>query len=133
MRNMDEMLPQPLVLGHHLILEFCGCPYERLTHVEDVHNAMHEAALAGNCSIVGDYYHQFKPHGASGATVIEESHLTVHTWPEHGYAAVDFFYCGGNVDSEAVIEVLKHRFEPTDVSVTELTRGPLAPHAALPA
>ena len=61
--------------------------------VEPVRKAMLEAAEKSGASIVNDIFHQFNPQGVSGVVVIKESHLSIHTWPEHGYAAVDFFTC----------------------------------------
>ena len=80
-------------LGYHYFFEFYDCPFQKLSKVKPIREAMLEAAEKSGASIVNDVFHQFSPHGVSGVVVIKESHLSIHTWPEHGYAAVDFFTC----------------------------------------
>ncbi|RKZ27454.1 adenosylmethionine decarboxylase [bacterium] len=110
-------------LGYHLLLEFHGCPPETLEKVEYVEKAMKEAARVSRANVVDTFFHQFNPHGVSGVIVIQESHLSIHTWPEHGYAAVDLFTCSEDVDVEKAIEYLRSAFRPSSVSVVELRRG----------
>jgi len=68
-------------------------------------------------------FHRFAPHGVSGAVVISESHLTIHTWPEYGYAAVDLFTCGDTVSSEKAFQHLRSALESQQVSTMEMRRG----------
>ena len=62
---------------------------------------MREAAIAAGTSIVASVFQPFEPQGVTGVVVVEESHLSIHTWPEHGYAAVDFFTCGDSLPEAA--------------------------------
>ena len=110
-------------LGYHLLLEFYGCPPGTLGKVEYVEKTMNEAAKVSNANVVKTFFHQFNPHGVSGIIVIQESHLSIHTWPEHGYAAVDLFTCSDDVDVEKALEYLRSAFNPSSVSVVELRRG----------
>ena len=87
---------------------------------------MCEAALAAGATIVTKTFHTFSPHGVSGAVIIAESHLAIHTWPEHGYAAVDYFSCGP-VDCELAIRYLEEKFGAECVESKEVERGVLAP------
>jgi len=112
-------------LGVHIILEFFDCDPETLKDRRYVEEVMNRAARESNTHSVGSFFHQFKPHGVSGVVVIEESHLSIHTWPEHGYAAVDFFYCSDEVFPEKAIEVLKEGFKPKTVAKVVLDRGVL--------
>lgn len=84
---------------------------------------MREAAVRSEATIVAEEFHEFKPYGVSGAVIIQESHYTIHTWPEHGYAAVDLFYCGGTVKVENAMQVLRDRFQPTKIKVLIVRRG----------
>jgi S-adenosylmethionine decarboxylase len=59
----------------------------------------------------------------SGAVIIQESHYTIHTWPEHGYAAVDLFYCGGTVHVDKAVDVLRERFKPAKIKFLVVRRG----------
>lgn len=110
-------------LGRQIILELDGCPDSRLNVIDEVESAMVEAADAMGATIVGAHFHRFEPHGVSGVVVISESHLTIHTWPEYGYAAVDVFTCGEDVEPHAALSVLESRFEPRDVEHSEIERG----------
>lgn len=80
--------------GQHLLVEYHDCARDLLNDVAAVENLMLEAARAAKATVVGTVFHPFQPHGVSGVVVIAESHLSIHTWPEYGYAAVDFFTCG---------------------------------------
>ncbi len=111
-------------LGHHLLAEFSGCDAASLADLELVTTAMLQAATASGATIVTHSFHHFSPHGVSGAVIIAESHLAIHTWPEHGFAAVDFFTCG-HVDMEQGLAVLKKAFGATGETRLELERGPL--------
>ena len=68
-------------------------------------------------------FHRYNPQGVSGVVVIAESHISIHTWPEYGYAAVDFFTCGDAVDPYEAHEYLKKSLKAQDSHITELKRG----------
>ena len=85
--------------------------------------ALRDAAAAGGVTLIEVFVHQFSPHGVSGIAVIAESHLALHTWPEHGYLAADFFTCGDGADIDAIIGVLRDAFEAERVDCRYLTRG----------
>lgn len=80
--------------GHHLLLEFWGCDPEILNTRELIEPLMLAAIEAAGAHVVKCLFHQFTPQGVSGVVVIEESHMSIHTWPERGYAAMDFYTCG---------------------------------------
>ena len=84
---------------------------------------MREAAVESKATVVEQSFHEFKPYGVSGAVIIQESHYTIHTWPEHEYAAVDLFYCGGTVLVHRAVEVLRERFKPTRIKFLVVRRG----------
>ena len=110
-------------LGSHLLIELLGCDPDTLRLEDSVGVAMREAAVRSEATIVAEEFHEFKPYGVSGAVIIQESHYTIHTWPEHGYAAVDLFYCGGTVKVENAMQVLRDRFQPTKIKVLIVRRG----------
>lgn len=87
---------------------------------------MLEAARRSGATIIGHQFHQFTPHGVSGVVLIAESHLSIHTWPERGYAAVDIFTCGTTMRPEVAIAVLVAAFSCRDCHTTELSRGYVA-------
>lgn len=87
-------------LGYHLLVELYDCPHALLDDPLRVEAAAIEAARQAGVTIVQSVFHQFSPQGVSGVLVIAESHISVHTWPEKGYAAVDLFTCGKHASLE---------------------------------
>ncbi len=110
-------------LGHQIVAEFYSCDREILNDVDFVRNAMLEAARRTGATLVTETFHHFSPHGVSGAVIIAESHLAIHTWPEFGYAAVDLFTCGDSVSSEIGFNHLRQELKAGHVSTMELHRG----------
>lgn len=110
-------------LGSHLLIELFGCNGETLEKDDTVGEAMVGAARVSEATIVAECFKEFKPYGVSGAVIIQESHYTIHTWPEHGYAAVDLFYCGGTVKVRRAVELLKEKFQPRRIKFLVVRRG----------
>ncbi len=110
-------------LGRQIVVEYYGCAPEVLNNVAGIKRAMHEAALVSGATVVQEAFHLFNPHGVSGVVVIAESHLSIHTWPEYGYAAVDLFTCGDDVDPDAAFMHLKDKLGAGSFSAMELKRG----------
>jgi len=110
-------------LGNQIVAEFYYCYREHLDDVAYIQRVMTEAARAARATIVSRTFHRFSPHGVSGAVIIAESHLTIHTWPEHGYAAVDLFTCGERVDAQAAFAHLREALKAKQVSTIEIRRG----------
>jgi spermidine synthase len=108
-------------VGRHAICELWGASH--LNSVERAEQALRDAAAAGNMTLLDVVTHQFTPHGVSGVALIAESHLALHTWPEYGYVAADFFTCGENADIDAIIDVLREAFAAERADVRFLTRG----------
>ncbi len=110
-------------LGTHLLVELYGCEPRTLERVAYVENALVQAAHYSNAHIVSHFFHEFEPYGVSGVVVIEESHYTIHTWPEKRYAAIDLFFCSETVDAERALQVLGEVFKPEHVDVMLIRRG----------
>ncbi len=112
-------------LGRQVLVEYYNCNTETLNDRDRIASAMVEAANLSGATVVEEVFHLFNPHGISGVVVIAESHLSIHTWPEYGYAAVDLFTCGDEIEPEKAFEHLKQRLGAESVSVMELKRGVL--------
>jgi S-adenosylmethionine decarboxylase proenzyme len=110
-------------LGKHILCEFYGCDQACIADADRVREILLEAAEVAGATIVDSMFHQYSPHGVSGVVVIEESHLAIHTWPEHGFAAVDLFTCGESVDPWAGFHVIEEAFQAENSSSIELKRG----------
>jgi S-adenosylmethionine decarboxylase len=93
-------------LGRHYIAELFDCDREILDDREAIDRSMRSAAVAARATIIDAVFHRFSPQGVSGVVVIAESHLSIHTWPEYGYAAVDIFTCGEECRPEDGLDLL---------------------------
>lgn len=118
---MQSITSGPKYLGRHVLAEFWGCRnVDDPAHVE---LAMVRAAKASGATILNANMHHFgEGMGVTGVVMLAESHLSIHSWPEISYAAVDVFVCG-TADPHLAIESLKQSFMPTDTKVTEHMRG----------
>lgn len=110
-------------LGTHYLLEISGCPFQNLNDRNYVERTLLEAAETAGATIVTSAFHTFSPHGVSGVVVIAESHLTIHTWPELGYAALDVFTCGDEAMPEKAVKYCIDKFGATMHSYIEVKRG----------
>lgn len=108
--------------GRHILVEVYDCSFNALNDLHLIRTAMLTAAEEMQVTILSDYFHQFSPQGVSGAVVIAESHLTIHTWPEDGYAAVDFFTCG-EADPYKGFMTLARELGSATIKVVEMERG----------
>lgn len=111
-----------VTLGRHLIAELYGCDARALDDVERLRAGAVEAAEAIGATVLGVTFHEFAPQGVSGTVVIAESHISLHTWPEHGYGAVDIYTCGG-LDPRPAIELLGRVLGASALRVQEIRRG----------
>ena len=102
-------MSKPQFLGTHVLLELYDCPVELLRAPADSQQILLAAANIMEATVIESRFHAFSPHGVSGVVVIAESHLTIHTWPEHQYAAVDIFSCG-KLNLKAGLALLIERF-----------------------
>lgn len=112
-------------LGRHILADFYGCQVKDMNDTKYIQTCMHNAAIKANATIVQEDFHKFSPWGVSGVIVIQESHLTIHTWPEYSYASVDLFTCGEKVDPWAAFDYLRTMLKPNDVEYSDISRGHL--------
>ena len=110
-------------LGRHLLLELFDCDSDAINNLETVKAVLIEAARRAQATIVDVVFHEFNPFGISGVVVIAESHLSVHTWPEYRYAAVDIFSCGDVLQPEVAATYLVEQFAAERTAVVDVQRG----------
>ena len=123
-RKSGKSEPATFALARHLTVEFYDCDPAILADADKMEQALLKAADASGATIVESQFHTFQPQGVSGVVIIAESHFTVHTWPEHDYAAVDLFTCSHNLDFEAAIKSMTASLESGGVLVSaDLHRG----------
>ena len=110
-------------LGRHLLLELKNCNEEVLDDLDFLKDCLNEAAIQCGATVVGESFYHFSPYGVSGVVNIAESHISIHTWPEYRYAAVDVFTCGESVEPEKAVKLITERLEAKNSSLIELRRG----------
>jgi S-adenosylmethionine decarboxylase len=110
-------------LGTHLLVELKDCECKKLDDIQYIQGAMVIAAAVSGATVLDFSFHEFNPQGVSGAVIIAESHLTIHTWPEYGYAAIDVFTCGDECDPWKAAEYLEKVLESKKKIIKEYNRG----------
>lgn len=110
-------------LGRQLLIELQDCDKEVLNDLGFLRDAMVTAAVDCGAVVLGESFHHFNPQGVSGVVIIAESHLSIHTWPEYGYAAIDIFTCGTSVEPEKAAEALIEKLGAKNHSLMEIQRG----------
>ncbi len=107
--------------GTHLIIDVYGGSH--LDDIEHIRQMMHDAVTAAGATLLHTHLHHFTPNGGvSGGAVLAESHISIHTWPERDYGALDVFMCGDSAPEKAV-EVIRAAFQPSHLAVDTHLRG----------
>ena len=110
-------------LGRHIMVELSECNVSVLRDVDQVRKILVAAAKEANAEVLQTAFHRFAPHGVSGVVVIAESHLSIHTWPEYAYAAMDIYTCGEHTDPWRACRFAAAAFEAKQMLTTEVRRG----------
>ena len=114
--------PPSTYTGTHLLADLNGC--RGLDDAVRVEQALREAVAAADATLIDVRVHHFGPgHGVTGVALLAESHISIHTWPEHGYAAVDIFLCGTRHDLDAALAALTKRLEAGACDERRIARG----------
>jgi S-adenosylmethionine decarboxylase len=106
--------------GVHLIIDLHGA--KGLNDIDLVEATLRRCVDAARATLLHLHVHHFQPNGISGVAVLAESHISIHTWPDAGYAALDVFMCG-KAAPDACIPVLREAFQADRVEVNEILRG----------
>jgi S-adenosylmethionine decarboxylase len=117
-------------VGTHLVLELWGC--SNLNSPTTVEAALRDVVEATGVTLLDLKVYPFKPIGVTGVAIVAESHIMIHTWPEHGYAAVDVFTCGEEHHPEEAMPTIRRHFSPERVQVMEMNRGVVGELARVP-
>ncbi|MDD5398522.1 MAG: adenosylmethionine decarboxylase [Dehalococcoidia bacterium] len=110
-------------LGKHLLLELKDCDAGLLNDMDYLREALNAVAVLIGATVIKDSFYQFSPQGISGVVIIAESHISIHTWPEFCYAAVDVFTCGEVIQPAKAVKPLAERLKAKSTSYIELKRG----------
>ena len=114
---------EQLALGRHLLIELHDCSWSALDDANLIRDTLVEAAHRLNSTVLDVATHKFDPIGVTAFVMISESHLSIHTWPEHGYAALDIFTCSQSMQPADVVGLISARLEAGHVETVEVNRG----------
>jgi len=109
-------------LGKHVIIDLYNCPYDLLDDILFCRNTLVESVRIGEGTLISDSFKKFEPFGVSGMVIIAESHVSIHTWPERGFAALDIFTCG-EMKINDMQEFLAKSFSAKFMIPTAIQRG----------
>ncbi len=111
------------VLGTHVLLELRECDPQLLDDLVYIREQLLNAAATVDAHVIGESFHQFSPQGVTGILSIAESHISIHTWPEHGYAAADIFTCGDQTKPDRAAAYIIAALRCQDPEITQIRRG----------
>ncbi|MEM1883333.1 MAG: adenosylmethionine decarboxylase, partial [Candidatus Bathyarchaeia archaeon] len=109
-------------LGIHIIADFLGVDPRKIARVEDLRVILDKVVSESGLHVVSSIFHQFEPYGVSAAYILCESHLSVHTWPECGYVALDIFTCGSDECALKAFDLLVRELKPEFVEKKVIRR-----------
>ncbi|MDA0717899.1 MAG: adenosylmethionine decarboxylase [Cyanobacteria bacterium] len=109
-------------VGKHCILELYGCDRAKLDNEAFLRDTITAAAKRAGATLLNLITHRFEPQGVTGLALLAESHISIHTWPESGYAAIDVFTCGDHTMPEKACEVLAAELSANDHKLTSFRR-----------
>jgi S-adenosylmethionine decarboxylase len=109
-------------IGRHLVSDMWHCK-KLVDNVELLEKIMLNACHVANATILGVSSHKFEPQGVTVMVLLAESHISLHSWPEYNYVAIDVFTCGQNMDPKAAIDYLENRLKPSKIETRKIIRG----------
>ncbi len=109
--------------GRHVAVDTWGVNFELLNNAEWLQSQMVEAAEMSGATVLSVQAKQFDPQGATVLVLLSESHLSIHTYPEKGFAAIDCYTCGETVDPQLAIDYLVSVLKPSTTHAKKLIRG----------
>ncbi len=110
-------------MGRHVISELWECDINKLNDIDYIEKVFVDAALVAGAEVREVAFHKFAPQGVSGVVIISESHLTIHSFPEHGYASIDVYTCGDRIDPNVAAEYIAKELNAGVSEKMELPRG----------
>ncbi|MCL6621046.1 MAG: adenosylmethionine decarboxylase [Syntrophobacterales bacterium] len=119
----EFLVQNPRPDGYHIMLELFGCDPEKINSRKYLHNLVKSAVKAAGLTNLGSRFHQFQPHGVTGFTLLAQSHISFHTWPEFGYLVLDIFTCGDQEQADMLANHFLRRLKPQYVDQQVVRKG----------
>jgi S-adenosylmethionine decarboxylase len=119
----EFLVQNPRPDGYHLMMELFGCDQEKLNSRKFLHNTVRSAVKKVGLTNLGSRFHQFEPYGVTGFTLLAQSHISFHSWPEFGYLVLDIFTCGDQDQAEQLADHFLERLQPSRVDRQVVRKG----------
>lgn len=110
-------------LGVHCLVDYWGCSFELLNDIDLIRKMFEDGLNSANATVIKIVMHQFSPQGVTGIASIAESHVSIHTWPELGYAAIDVFSCGTKMSIQKLLSHFETILSPSEIQMKQIDRG----------
>ena len=123
-RSDTSALIPTAMLGKHCILELFDCDQAKLNDEAFIRTTITAATKIAGATLINLITHKFKPQGVTGLALLAESHISIHTWPEKGYGAVDIFTCGDHTMPEHACQIICQELDAISYSLKSLRREP---------
>ena len=123
MTNRPQPLTNPEPDGVHFLVEFFGCEHDSLNSMTFWKKILVRSAKAAGMKVLNQHFYQFSPEGITGYLLLSSSHISIHTWPEHGYVACDVFSCGGDEETQAAVDHIIAELPHQRVQLKRIKRG----------
>ncbi len=112
-----------VAVGVHIIADLYGVDAGLISSADTISPIVESAIKEGNLTEISSQYYQFRPMGASGIALLAESHLSFHTWPEHGLVTLDIYTCGDRSNADRAFNYLLNVLQPTSIDYRKVERG----------
>ncbi len=112
-----------MAVGFQILADLYGVDADIISKADSVYPIIEEAVRVGNLTKISSDYYQFQPMGASGVVLLAESHLSFHTWPEHGLVTLDIYTCGDPKAAEMAFDYIVDQLRPDTMDCKRLRRG----------
>lgn len=121
--SSSPITPKISTKGTHILADLYDCNPIYLNDKEKLVDLLHRAADIAHATVLGETSHAFQPHGVTALLLLAESHISIHTWPETGYAAVDVMTCGDTMQPQEAIDLIQRELASSQAEVSQISRG----------
>ncbi len=126
----EFLVQNPRPDGYHLMMELYGCDQDKINSRKYLHNLVKGAVKEAGLTNLGSRFHKFEPHGVTGFTLLAQSHISFHTWPEFGYLVLDIFTCGDQIQADRLADHFLEKLRPARVNTHVVRKGYKYPRPA---
>jgi len=109
--------------GYHYLIDLYGCEYSQINNKKNIETILLSSINKKEVKVLHKFFYKFKPHGVTGFLLLSASHISIHTWPEKEYVAVDIFTCISKEETEKIIKNITEKINHKDINTAPYKRG----------